>query len=190
MATIRFQSLISSLVLLLLQVRPPTPKPALPPPRPVPSAVTLLGSSHPSTSGNAPRPSAPSQLQKMTLTFHHRAVAFSGIKTNLSSVSKNEANPFQLTKGVFIKATTISAALPLPNAELLFDLDALYRCLQTVPDQRSRQGWRYPLASILMIGVLTKLAGQDSCRAIAEWAKLRTAELRLLFALKHQTMPH
>ena len=43
-----------------------------------------------------------------------------------------------------MKVTTISAALPLPNAGLLFDLDALYRCLQTVPDQRSRQGLRYP----------------------------------------------
>ena len=89
-----------------------------------------------------------------------------------------------------MKATTISAALPLPNAELLFDLDALYRCLQTVPDQRSQQGLRYPLASILMIGVLAKLAGQDSSRAIAEWAQLRTSELRRLFALKHQRMPH
>lgn len=89
-----------------------------------------------------------------------------------------------------MKATTISAALPLPNAELLFDLDTLYRCLQSVPDQHSRQGLHYPLASILMIGVLAKLAGQDSSRAIAEWAKLRTSELRLLFALKHQTMPH
>jgi hypothetical protein len=59
-----------------------------------------------------------------------------------------------------------------------------------VPDQRSRQGLRYPLASILMIGVLAKLAGQDSSRAIAEWAKLRTTELRRLFALKQQTMPH
>jgi predicted transposase YbfD/YdcC len=89
-----------------------------------------------------------------------------------------------------MKATTISAALPLPNEALLLDLDALYRCLQTVPDQRSQQGLRYPLASILMIGVLAKLAGQDSSRAIAEWAKLRTSELRLLFALKQQTMPH
>ena len=89
-----------------------------------------------------------------------------------------------------MKVTTISAALPLPNEALLFDLDALYRCLQTVPDQRSRQGLRYPLASILMIGVLAKLAGQDRSRAIAEWAQLRTTELRRLFALKQQTMPH
>ncbi len=41
-----------------------------------------------------------------------------------------------------------------------------------------------------MIGVLAKLAGQDSSRAIAEWAKLRRSELRVLFALKQQTMPH
>jgi hypothetical protein len=52
-------------------------------------------------------------------------------------------------------------------------------------DQRSHQGLRYPLASILMIGVLAKLAGQDSSRAIAHWAQLRKQELRRLFAFKH-----
>jgi len=30
----------------------------------------------------------------------------------------------------------------------------------------------YPLAEILMIGILAKLAGQKSLRAIAEWAQL------------------
>jgi hypothetical protein len=73
-----------------------------------------------------------------------------------------------------MKDTTISAAICLPNEALLFDLDELYSCLQTISDQRSRQGLRYPLASLLMIGVLAKLAGQDSSRAIAHWAKLRT----------------
>ena len=89
-----------------------------------------------------------------------------------------------------MKATTISASLPLPNEALLFDLETLDRCLQTVPDRRSRQGLRYPLASILLIGILAKLAGQDSSRAMAHWAALRQAELRLLFALKRETMPH
>ncbi len=89
-----------------------------------------------------------------------------------------------------MKVTTISANLPLPNEALLFDLEVLYHCLQTVPDQRSRQGLRYPLANILLIGVLAKLAGQDSSRAIAHWAHLRKAELCLLFALQRQTMPH
>lgn len=43
-----------------------------------------------------------------------------------------------------MKVTTISANLPFPNEALLFDLEALYHCLQTVADQRSRQGLRYP----------------------------------------------
>lgn len=89
-----------------------------------------------------------------------------------------------------MQVTTISATLPLPNEALLFDLEALYRRLQAVPDQRSRQGLRYPLTSILLMGVLAKLAGQDSSRGIAHWAQLRKQELRRLFAFKRETMPH
>jgi hypothetical protein len=80
--------------------------------------------------------------------------------------------------------TTISERLSLPNHALLFDLEQLYRCLQTVPDRRKRRGRRYPLAALLMIGVLAKLAGQDSSRAIAHWARLRKEELSRLFQLK------
>jgi predicted transposase YbfD/YdcC len=97
---------------------------------------------------------------------------------------------FRRTKGLSMQDTTISAAICLPNEALLFDLDELYSSLQTVPDQRRRQGLRYPLASLLMIGVLAKLAGQDSSRAIAHWAKLRSQELSQLFHLKREKMPH
>ena len=79
-------------------------------------------------------------------------------------------------KGFSMKDTTLSLALHLPNEAMLFDLDALYACLQTIPDHRHRRGVRYPLASLLMIGVLAKLAGQDSSRAMAHWAQLRTHE--------------
>ncbi len=89
-----------------------------------------------------------------------------------------------------MKATPISASLPLPNEALLFDVGGLYQCLQTVPDQRARQGQRYPVASIFLSGVLAKLAGQERSRAMAHWAKLRKQELRLLFELKRETMPH
>ncbi len=89
-----------------------------------------------------------------------------------------------------MKDTTLSASLHLPNEALLFDLDALYACLQTIPDHRARRGVRYPLASLLMIGVLAKLAGQDSSRGMAHWAKLRTHELSQLFHLKRECMPH
>jgi predicted transposase YbfD/YdcC len=89
-----------------------------------------------------------------------------------------------------MKTTTILASLDLPNEALLFDLDALSACLQTVPDHRHRRGVRYPLASLLMIGVLAKLAGQDSSRGMAHWAKLRTHELSRFFHLRREAMPH
>ena len=41
-----------------------------------------------------------------------------------------------------------------------------------------------------MIGVLAKLAGYESSRAMARRAKLRTQELSKLFALKRERMPH
>jgi cell division FtsZ-interacting protein ZapD len=55
--------------------------------------------------------------------------------------------------------TTISQRLSFPNQALLFDLKQLYRCLQAVLDQRKRRGWLYPLAALLLIEVLTTLAG-------------------------------
>jgi predicted transposase YbfD/YdcC len=89
-----------------------------------------------------------------------------------------------------MNTTTFSSRLKLPNQALLFDLDALYSSLQRVKDRRKRRGVRYPLAEILMIGILAKLAGQTSSRAIAEWAQLRRLELSHLFALRQQQMPH
>ena len=86
--------------------------------------------------------------------------------------------------------TTLSERLSLPNHALLFDLEKLYRCFQQVPDRRKRRGRRYPLATLLLIGVLAKLAGQDSSRAMAHWARLRRHELSLLFQLKREAMPH
>src|ERR1700694_5858139 len=86
--------------------------------------------------------------------------------------------------------TTLSERLSLPNHALLFDLEQLYRCFQQVPDRRKRRGRRYPLAMLLLIGVLAKLAGQDSSRGLAQWAKLRQQELSELFQLQRQTMPH
>ena len=72
----------------------------------------------------------------------------------------------------------------------MFDLEALYACLQSIPDHRDPRGLQYPLATLLMIGVLAKLAGQVSLRGMADWAKLRRRELSQLFHLKRERMPH
>ena|SRR5690242_10102788 len=84
---------------------------------------------------------------------------------------------------------TMFPRLALPNHALLFELEQVYRGLQTVPDRRKRRGRRYPLAALLMIGVLAKLADQESSRALAQWAKLRQQELSDLFQWQRQTMP-
>jgi len=86
--------------------------------------------------------------------------------------------------------TTIFSQLVLPNQTLLFDLEAFYGQLQQVTDRRKRRGVRYPLAEMLMIGILATLAGQTSSRAIAEWAEQRSQELSHLFDLRRKTMPH
>lgn len=85
---------------------------------------------------------------------------------------------------------TLATSLKLPNQKLLFDLDELYSALRRVKDRRKKRGVRYPLAEILLIGVLAKLAGQTSSRAMASWARLRQQELSALFGLQHRTMPH
>src|ERR1700686_4102540 len=85
---------------------------------------------------------------------------------------------------------TLFAHLPLPKKALAFDLQALYARLQTIPDHRKKRGVRSSLASLLLIGVLAKLAGQDSSRGMSHWAKLRTRELRQLLQLKREQMPH
>jgi len=66
----------------------------------------------------------------------------------------------------------------------------LYAHLLTLTDQRDPRGIRYPLAILLTIATLAKLAEQDSARAIADWAQLRAPALTDLFGLDRPTMPH
>jgi predicted transposase YbfD/YdcC len=80
--------------------------------------------------------------------------------------------------------------IPALETPVLLDIGALYRQFQTVPDARKRRGRRYPLAVLLTIAVLAKLAGASGVRALADWAKLRRQELAELFELPRATMPH
>jgi len=62
--------------------------------------------------------------------------------------------------------------------------------LLTLTDHRDPRGVRYPLAVLLTIATLAKLAEQNSSRAIADWARLRAPTLADLFGLDQPTMPH
>src|SRR5665213_521205 len=93
-------------------------------------------------------------------------------------------------KGVAMQSSTSALTVSLPCAPFLFSPTSLYACLLTLTDHRDPRGVRYPLAILLTIATLAKLAEQNSPRAIADWAQLRAPILADLFGLDRPTMPH
>ena len=81
--------------------------------------------------------------------------------------------------------TLVEAAEPY-----LLDVGALYAQAQTLIDHRKARGRQYPLALIVTVAVLAKLAGYTHVEDIADWAKLRCQELHVLFGTKRARMPH
>ncbi|MEI8167440.1 MAG: transposase family protein [Chloroflexales bacterium] len=57
-------------------------------------------------------------------------------------------------------------------------------------DRRKARGRQYPLARIVTLAVLAKLAGYSWVEAVAAWAKLRCYELHARFGTKRARMPH
>lgn len=88
-------------------------------------------------------------------------------------------------------STTVPGSLQLPsNVPFAFSLDALFRRLQHLHDQRDPRGVRYPLAPLLTLAICAKLAGASRVEALADWARFRAPELTTLFGLARPTMPH
>jgi predicted transposase YbfD/YdcC len=93
-------------------------------------------------------------------------------------------------KGVAMQSSTPAFTLSLPRVAFLFSPASLYARLSTLTDQRDPRGVRYPLAVLLTVATLAKLAEQNAPRAIADWAQLRAPALADLFGLDRPTMPH
>jgi predicted transposase YbfD/YdcC len=89
-----------------------------------------------------------------------------------------------------VNATTVTVRPFGSEHPFTIDIAEVYSHLQAVPDQRKRRGVRYPLAVLLTIALLAKLAGASQVRALAEWARDRAEELATLFGLERTTMPH
>src|SRR5919202_1235291 len=87
-------------------------------------------------------------------------------------------------------STTLTLPLQLPaDLPFAFSLQALVTHLQRVPDQRHARGTRYPLPPLLALAVVAQLAGHTRLEALADWAKLRAADLAQLFGLHRGTIP-
>jgi predicted transposase YbfD/YdcC len=88
-------------------------------------------------------------------------------------------------------STTIPFTIQLPDdLPFVFSLQALAERFQMLTDQRKARGVRYPLDVLLVVAVLAKLSGHSRLEALADWARIRAAELAPLFGLKRPTMPH
>lgn len=61
---------------------------------------------------------------------------------------------------------------------------SLYEQLQAVPDYRGKRGRRYEAATVLVIVLLAKLAGEESVSGIAQWARLRADWLQSVLGMK------
>lgn len=72
----------------------------------------------------------------------------------------------------------------------VFDVNSLYERLQRLKDLRQERDKRYPLATILSMIVLAKLAGEDKPRGIAGWLKQRAELLCRLLNFPRGTTPH
>jgi predicted transposase YbfD/YdcC len=83
-------------------------------------------------------------------------------------------------------------ARPLEGAAdgYVFSLESLYARFQQLSDPRRRQGTRYPLAFVLTVMVVAKLAGADKPQAMAEWVAERAELFAKTFELKRAVMPH
>src|SRR5438270_10604807 len=63
---------------------------------------------------------------------------------------------------------------------LRIDAASLYRAFEQVKDGRKAKGKRYPLALILTLLMLGKLAGETTIAGIVDWIKERKALLKHL----------
>ncbi len=71
----------------------------------------------------------------------------------------------------------------------ILDLGSLYARFEALEDQRHDRGKRYPLALVLALVVLAKLAGEDHPDGIAQWARARAGSLREVLSFRRQSMP-
>lgn len=77
-----------------------------------------------------------------------------------------------------VNLTIFEIGEQIDRGGMAIDAASVYRALEQVKDQRKAKGKRYPLALILTLVLLGKLAGETSLSGIVDWVKERKGWLR------------
>jgi len=85
---------------------------------------------------------------------------------------------------------TLAANENCTDGGMVFEIHSLYAYLERVIDPRHRKGIRYHIATLLLLMLLAKLAGQDQPTGMAEWVKHREAALVEMLKLPRKRVPH
>jgi hypothetical protein len=86
--------------------------------------------------------------------------------------------------------TTILSGIELPcQQSCSIDPQSLYAAFEQVPDGRDKQGKQYPLALLLTLLMLAKLAGETSVSGAAHWLRLRRDWLCRTLQLSRDRLP-
>jgi len=78
--------------------------------------------------------------------------------------------------------TTFDQAEQVGQESLARDAASLYRAFEQVKDGRGKKGKRYPLALILTLLMLGKMAGETKIEGIIDWIHERKQEIKQLFS--------
>src|SRR6266550_8450063 len=76
--------------------------------------------------------------------------------------------------------TTFDQELQVGQESLTIDTASLYQAFEQVKDGRGRKGKRYPLAFILTLIMLGKMAGETTIEGIIDWINERKKEIKRL----------
>jgi hypothetical protein len=76
--------------------------------------------------------------------------------------------------------TTFDRVEQVSQKSLAIDPASLYQTFEKVKDRRGKKGKRYPLALILTLLMLGKMAGQSKIECIVNWVNERKDELKRL----------
>ena len=74
--------------------------------------------------------------------------------------------------------STLDQMEALTAESLAIEEESLYREFEKVKDRRGAKGKRYPMAFVLTLVLLGKMAGQKSISGIRDWVKAREKDLR------------